>query len=103
MSGGVGFVIADAMTVPVGEATGLNVQGGGKTTVLEGATEVVFSSGMTVMLNPSKEGPTTTVTSLGVEVCKSAVASAVRSWGERLECSWSVWAVAVSVVVWGVW
>ena len=90
-------MVADAMTVPISEVSGLNIQGSGRTTAMGGSTEVVFSGGMTMMLGSSGVA---TVTSLRVENGNGAAAATVKSSGGRMESGW-MWAGVAGVVILG--
>lgn len=94
-------MMEEAITVPIAEMSGFEV-GGGRTTVLGGETEVVFSSGATVLLSTSTNGdaggPTTTATNTGAEFGESPAVTTT-SGARRSEVGWMVWAGVVGSVI----
>jgi hypothetical protein len=107
-NGELDFVLTAAMTVPVGEMGGLEVEG--RTTVIGGVTEVVVSSGVTMELqsasvSASGEGGVLAATSVGTSLGAgngngaSSTGSTVGNGGGRVKVGWMVWIAGLGVVV----
>ncbi|KAE9374135.1 hypothetical protein N431DRAFT_556531 [Stipitochalara longipes BDJ] len=100
VSGTPELILTGPMTVPLGELTGLEVEGSGRTTVIGGVTEVVLTSGMIVGLQTSSGGGsgsavTTAVTSLNA----NPAATTAKNGGQRLEAALKAWAGFVGVMI----
>ncbi|PMD42998.1 hypothetical protein L207DRAFT_631169 [Hyaloscypha variabilis F] len=111
-NGEVDFVLTAAMTVPVGEMGGLEVEG--RTTVIGGVTEVVVSSGVTMELqsasaSASGEGGVLAATSVGTSLgagigaSSTPTVSTVKNGGGKMQVGWMLWVAGLGVVILVLW